>query len=144
TTRIHLARRLAHIRPVTILAMTKRTPLLLVVAVMVVSLAAFRLHAQQTISGPSFLLTPEQARAFLGPDRGEPRYVPGQTLVKFRGDTGPAEQTRALSAVRRDTDGANTRWIGDVLLVTTPNNADAAAIASTLSRQPEVEWAQPN
>ena len=39
----------------------------------------------------------------------------------------------------------SSRWIGsDVLLISTPDDGDAAAIAATLGRQPEIEWAQPN
>jgi serine protease len=57
----------------------------------------------------------------------------------------PTDQTRALSALRRGTTaGATTKWIGDALLVSTPNDSDSEAVAATLAQQPEVEWAQPN
>jgi serine protease len=106
--------------------------------------APSRMHAQQASNGYSFLKSAAQVRGFVAASKNGGGYVPGETLVKFRDGYSPAEQTRALSAVRRNTDGASTEWIGDVLLVKTPANPDAAAIADTLARQPEVEWAQPN
>jgi serine protease len=89
------------------------------------------------------LRSADQVRAFIQASSGG-GYIPGETLVKFRSGMGPSDQTRALSAVRRGTIGASTRWIGDVLLVATPDDADAPAVAAALARQPEVEWAQPN
>jgi serine protease len=70
-------------------------------------------------------------------------YVPGELLVKFKDDARPADQARALSTLRR-VSGATSRWIGDVLLVNTPGEPDAATAAAVLVRQPEVDWAQPN
>jgi serine protease len=102
-----------------------------------------RVHAQQPVAGYTFLRSADQARAFAQASAAG-GYVPGETLVKFRAGMAPTDQTRALSALRRGTAGASTRWIGDVLLVATPDNADAPSIAATLAQQPEVEWAQPN
>jgi serine protease len=102
------------------------------------------MHAQQPSGAYPFLMSAEQVRGFAAAWNNGGGYLPGETLVKFRDGSSPAAQTRALSAVRRGTAGASTRWIGDVLLVKTPDNPDAPAVAATLARQPEVEWAQPN
>jgi len=121
--------------------MRQRAPVILVLAALAVSLVASHLHAQST--APAFMRTATQLRALVDASANG-GYVPGETLVKFREGTAPADQTRALSTLRRGTTGSS-RWIGnDVLLVSTPDDGDAAAIAATLSRQPEIEWAQPN
>jgi serine protease len=122
--------------------MRLRFPVLLLLAIVVTWLIVDRVQAQQP-AAPPFLRTPDQIRALIAASANG-GYVPGETLVRFRDGTAPFDQTRALSAVRRGTAGASTRWIGDVLLVTTPDNADAPTIAATLAQQPEVEWAQPN
>ena len=121
--------------------MRHRAPVILVLAALAVSLVASHLHAQST--APAFLRTATQLRALVDASANG-GYIPGETLVKFREGTAPADQTRALSTLRRGTTGSS-RWIGtDVLLVSTPDDGDAAAIAATLGRQPEIEWAQPN
>jgi serine protease len=71
-------------------------------------------------------------------------FVPGELLVKFEPGSSPAAQTRALTASLRGADLARSRWIGDVLLVATDGEPDAAVAATMLERQPEVQWAQPN
>lgn len=123
--------------------MRQRAPVILVLAALAVSLVASHLHAQSTTPAPAFLRTATQLRALVDASANG-GYIPGETLVKFREGTAPADQTRALSTLRRGTTGSS-RWIGnDVLLVSTPDDGDAAAIAATLGRQPEIEWAQPN
>jgi len=119
------------------------TPVFFVLAAIVAWMVVPRLHAQQATASPAVLSTVERLRAFVAaPANGG--YIAGETLVKFREGTAPADQSRALSALRRGTTGAS-RWIGNsVLLVSTPDDGDATAIAATLARQPEVEWAQPN
>src|SRR4051812_19678073 len=116
--------------------MRLRFPVLLLLAIVVTWLIVDRVHAQQP-AAPPFLRTPDQIRALIAASANG-GYVPGETLVRFRDGTAPFDQTRALSAVRRGTAGASTRWIGDVLLITTPDNADAPTIAATLAQQPEV------
>jgi serine protease len=123
--------------------MRQRVPLLLLLGGLLMWLVVPHVHAQQPAPSYTFLRSAEQVRALLEATATR-RYVPGETLVKFRGGTGPSDQTRALSAVRRGTARASSRWIGDVLLVTTPDDPDAVAMAATLAQQPEVEWAQPN
>jgi serine protease len=126
------------------LLVRKHLPILVAIAGALTWWAAPRMHAQQGSSGYSYLMSAEQVRGFAAAWNNGGGYMPGETLVKFRAGYSPADQTRALSAVRRGTAGASTQWIGDTLLVKTPDNPDAAAIAATLAAQPEVEWAQPN
>lgn len=123
----------------------KKFPVItLALAAAIAWFAAPRTHAQQAAGGYSFLLSPDQVKNFVTAWNNHGGYIPGETLVKFRQGYSAADQARALSAVRRGTDGATTQWIGDVLRVKTPANDDAELVAATLARQPEVEWAQPN
>ena len=124
--------------------MRQRAPVILVFAALVLALVASHLHAQTPAPAPAFLRTATQLRALVDASANG-GYVPGETLVKFRDGTAPADQSRALSTLRRGTTGASSRWVGnDVLLISTPDDGDSAAIAETLGRQPEIEWAQPN
>ena len=124
--------------------MRHRALAFLVLAALVAWLIVPRLHAQQSAAAPAFLGTAERLRSFVDASANG-GYIPGETLVKFREGTVPADQTRALSALRRGTTGASSRWIGNsVLLVSTPDDGNAPAIAATLAQQPEIEWAQPN
>src|SRR3954469_20409469 len=119
-------------------------PVLFLLASLVTWLGTPHLQAQQPATASGLLDSAGRMRALLGTSANG-GYIPGETLVKFRDGVGPAGQTRALSAVRRGAAvGASSRWIGDVLLVETPGDPDAPAIAATLTREPEVEWAQPN
>jgi serine protease len=128
--------------------MGKPAPLLLILlalAALTAWVATSRLHAQEPSSNYALLMSPAQVQAFLTAREQHLGYIPGQTLVKFRAGMGPADQTRALTALRRGTTAnASMKWIGDALLVDTPNDPDSVAVAATLARQPEVEWAQPN
>jgi serine protease len=126
--------------------MRKLAPVFLALAAVSIAwLAASRLHAQERSTSYEFLMSPDQVRAFLIAREQHLGYLPGQTLVKFRPGLAPSDQTRALSALRRGTTAsASTKWIGDALLVFTPNDPDSEAVAATLTQQPEVEWAQPN
>jgi serine protease len=124
--------------------MRKQAPILLTLAATLAGwLAAPRVHAQQP--SPALLLSADRARAFLNARANQLDYIPGETIVKFRPGMAPADQTRALRALRPGTAlNATAKWIGDAVLLDTPNDADSAAVAATLARQPEVEWAQPN
>ena len=123
--------------------MKVRASVLLLLAGLIGWQGAPRVQAQQPATGYAFFRSADQMRALIQAS-AHGGYVPGETLVKFRAGMAPSDQTRALSAVRRGATNAATRWIGDVLLITTPEDADAPAIAATLAQQPEVEWAQPN
>lgn len=107
-------------------------------------LLSSRLAAQQpdATSGP--VMTREQAANLVAAWNQELPYVPGEVLVKFRPGSEPVQQTRALSVLRRGPTATETRWIGDVLVVRQPGEANAEAAAAMLQRQPEVLWAQPN
>jgi serine protease len=139
------ATRLPAPAPGTIPFVSNPTRVFLVLAAIAVSLAVRPTQAQQASAAYSFLMTPAQIRAFAEAWNNGGGYMPGETIVKFRQGMAPADETRALSVLRRNTAGASTRWIGDrTLLLDTPADADAEAIAATLRGQPEVEWAQPN
>ena len=100
--------------------------------------------AQEAGVAHPLLMAREQAeQAIAAWNEGLP-YIPGEVLVKFRAGTGGAAQSRALSVLRGDADASQSTWFGDVLLARTPAEPDALAAAAALSRQPEVEWAQPN
>ena len=124
--------------------MRKQAPILLALAATLVGwLAASRVHAQQPTL--ALLLSGDRARAFLNGRANQLEYIPGQTIVKFRRGVASGDQARALRALRSGTTAnATAKWIGDAVLLDTPNDADSAAVAATLARQPEVEWAQPN
>ena len=126
--------------------MRSQAPVLLALAAASVGwLAASQLHAQQPSPEHEVRLFASRAQAFLNAGRDQIDYVPGQTIVKFRRGMAPVDQTRALGALRRGTTAdATAKWIGDALLLQTPSDSDSEAVAATLARQPEVEWAQPN
>src|SRR5262245_35283789 len=70
-------------------------------------------------------LTTERAQAFIdAADRGL-HYVPGEVLVKFKAGVGPAQQQRALMAVRSRPSVDTLRWVGDVAVLTDPSQPDA-------------------
>jgi serine protease len=118
----------------------------IIVALAAVWLAAGGLRARaQAANLPHGLLVPPAAAARLVQAWNQQRsYIAGEVLVKFRSGTGTAAQNRALSIVRGAVDATETTWTGDVMRARTPQEPDAEAAAAALSRQPEVEWAQPN
>jgi serine protease len=125
--------------------MRKHAPIVLALAAIFVWQLAPHLDAQEPSAGYAFLLSPEKVRNLLAARENHLGYIPGETLVKFRDGMVSTDQSRALASLRRGTTaGAATKWLGDVLLVSTPNDLDSEAVAATLARQPEVEWAQPN
>jgi serine protease len=99
--------------------------------------------AQEPSTPHAFLTTPDRAERLLRAVNSHSDYVDGELLVKFREGTTPGDQTRALSVLRRSA-AARLRWVGDALLVDAPGEPDAGVAAAMLTRQPEVEWAQPN
>lgn len=94
---------------------------------------------------PQFLTTPEQREALeLAAVRGL-EYVPGEVIVKFRQGVAAAGQTRALDSLRSRPLPDRLQWIGDrTARLRVDGDTDSPAIAATLSRQPEVEYAHPN
>ena len=71
-------------------------------------------------------------------------FLPGEVLIKFRDGVDTGGRVRALSALRAGIEERNARWIGDVLWVRAADEPDAEQLSAALTRQPEVEWAQPN
>jgi serine protease len=94
---------------------------------------------------PEFLTTPAQREALeLAAVRGLD-YVPGEVIVKFRQGTAVAGQARALDALRSRPLPERLQWISDrTARLRVDGDTDSPAIAATLSRQPEVEYAHPN
>lgn len=111
-------------------------------AVLVFSLPM--VSAQQA-ARPEFLTTPQQREALeLAAVRGLD-YIPGEVIVKFRQGTSVAGQTRALDALRSRPLPDRLQWISDrTARLRVDGDTDSPAIAATLSRQPEVEYAHPN
>lgn len=98
----------------------------------------------RTGAGPGGLSL-EDAEAFAeAADRGLD-YLPGEVLVKFRAGMQPAQQTRALSALRSRPTADALRWsAGGIARLRDGSEPDAERLASLLRAQPEVEFAQPN
>ena len=74
----------------------------------------------------------------------EAPYVQGEVLVKFKSGALGVAESRAMSVVRGRADVPAARWVGDAILLPTPDEPDARMAAVRLAEQPEVEWAQPN
>ena len=91
-----------------------------------------------------FLMTREQVDATRRAWNDRLPYLPGEVLLKFRTGVEAAGRVRALAAVRAGVAEGDARWIGDTLWVRASGEPDAELLAAALSRQPEVEWAQPN
>src|SRR5687767_5419864 len=100
--------------------------------------------AQQPGDAFTSRMTEEQVLQIVRAWNDDLAFVPGELLVKFEPGAAPSAQTRAVTSALRGADLARSRWIGDVLLVRTTDEPDAAAAAAMLERQPEVLWAQPN
>ncbi len=124
--------------------MTPRLSLLLPGLVLTAGLSIPIVSAQQA-PRPEFLTTPEQREALeLAAVRGLD-YVPGEVIVKFRLGVTGAGQTRALDALRSRPLPDRLQWISDrTARLRVDGDLDSPAIAATLSRQPEVEYAHPN
>jgi serine protease len=106
--------------------------------------AAVPLNGKQDSSASGVLLTAAQAESIRIAWNNNLGYVPGEVLVKFHTAVNQTARTRAVGAVRGGIDASSTRWIGDVLWTRSQSEPDAEALAETLRRQPEVQWAQPN
>ena len=108
------------------------------------SLQGARVSAQQT-PAPQFLVTRAQLAAYEMAAARNLKYLPGEVLVKFREGVTVGQQTRALSSLRSRPLPDRMQWIGERLArVSVPEDPDSIGMAANLSRQPEVEYAQPN
>ena len=108
------------------------------------SLHGARVSAQQE-AAPQFLVTPAQLAAYELAAARNLKYLPGEVLVKFRPGVTVTQQTRALSSLRSRPLPDRLQWIGERLArLSVPEDPDSVGMAANLSRQPEVEYAQPN
>ena len=117
------------------------TPFALLVALCLLGVRIQSQSASPLAHG--FVFTAEQLRARVQAFQEGLAYVPGELLVKFKAGYTTAQQARSLSVLRGGLLPAQTRWLGDVLLVTAPDE-DPSIASNLLARQPEIEWAQPN
>ncbi|MEO6222730.1 MAG: S8 family serine peptidase [Vicinamibacterales bacterium] len=110
----------------------------------ILSLQGAPVSAQQAPT-PQLLVTPAQLAAFqMAADR-DLNYLPGEVIVKFRTGVSVNQQTRALSALRSRPLPDRMQWIADrTARLSVPEDPDSIAMAASLARQPEVEYAQPN
>ncbi|MEO8070492.1 MAG: S8 family serine peptidase [Acidobacteriota bacterium] len=93
---------------------------------------------------PSSLSAQSRLAAFVEADRLHLDYLPGDVVMKFRAGTSPGQQQRALMALRSRPAREALQWRGDVAVLHDDSQPDATVLAQQLSRQPEVEYAQPN
>ncbi len=104
--------------------------------------------AQQTPTPPpppQFLTSAVQLAAFEQAAAGDLDYLPGEVIVKFRPGVSVTQQARALSAVRSRPSPDRLQWIADrTARLVVPEDPDSIGAAANLTRQPEVEYAQPN
>jgi serine protease len=103
----------------------------------------FGIGAQSYVT-PSLLLTPERVARFVEAHERKLVYLPGEVLIKFKPGMGPADQDRALFALRGRPSSHDLRWSGDVALLYVADQPDAHVLAEQLASQPEVEYAEPN
>lgn len=108
------------------------------------SLQGTRVSAQQA-AAPQFLVTPAQLAAYEQAAVRNLNYLPGEVIVKFRAGVSVSQQSRALSSLRSRPLPDRMQWLGErVARLSVPEDPDSIAMAANLSRQPEVEYAQPN
>lgn len=93
----------------------------------------------------AFITTAEQRQALeLAAVRDLP-YIPGEVIVKFREGVTVTGQARALDALRSRPLPERLQWIADrTARLRVDGDLDSPAIAASLARQPEVEYAHPN
>jgi serine protease len=71
-------------------------------------------------------------------------YITGEVLLKFKSGTSAARRQRALGALRSRPSLNDLQWTGDIASFRDPSEPDAERLASQLTAQPEIEFAQPN
>lgn len=109
-----------------------------------ISLQGASVSAQQAPS-PQLLLTPAQLAAYEMAAANDLNYLPGEVIVKFRAGVTVTQQTRALGALRSRPLPDRMQWIAErTARLSVPEDPDSIAMAASLARQPEVEYAEPN
>ena len=123
-----------------------RATVLFLSIVVVVAAAPVRPAAQQAAwaSPYQLLASPEHALALVEAANNHLPFVPGEVLVKFKDGVTAVEQQSALSALRSRPSTSALEWLGPVALLRDPTEANAVLLSERLSRQPEVEYAEPN
>ncbi|MEZ5317818.1 MAG: S8 family serine peptidase [Vicinamibacterales bacterium] len=89
-------------------------------------------------------LTTARAQAFIEADARGLDYVPGEVLVRFKPGMTPADQQRALLALRSRPSVGDLDWHGEVAVLRDESQPDARILAAQLGGQPEVDYAEPN
>ncbi len=93
----------------------------------------------------AFITTPEQRQALELAAVRDLSYIPGEVIVKFREGVTVVGQARALDALRSRPLPERLQWIADrTARLRVDGDLDSPAIAASLARQPEVEYAHPN
>ena len=88
------------------------------------------------------VMGPELVAAWVQAVREKLPYLPGRVLVKFR--TGSRNAARVLAAVQTDPQPDSLEWIGDVAIVKDRSGEDPRQLAERFTRDPEVEFAEPD
>lgn len=114
----------------------------------VTNTAALALAAAALLQLParpmSLRLTVDRVQQFEdAADQGLP-YLPGEVLVKFKPGMQPADEDRALTALRSRPSSSDLQWIRDVAILHDASQPNAQILADQLSLQPEVEYAVPD
>ncbi len=124
--------------------MTRFRLVLLCGSALVAGMALTDVAAQQPPQY-QFLMTPEQRAAIELAAVRNLNYIPGEVIVKFRAGTTVTGQARALDALRSRPLPDGLEWIADrTARLRVDSDLDSPAIAQSLARQPEVEYAHPN
>jgi serine protease len=116
----------------------------LAAAVLVTTGRTTRAQTPSWVSPYPLILTPDRARAIVEASEERLAYVPGEVVVGFKPGMAPTDQQRALSALRSRPSVTRLRWSGRVAVLRDESEPDARVLASTLARQPEVAFAEPN
>ena len=101
-------------------------------------------RGQAAPPSPQFRVSLDRAARLVDASNRGLDYVPGEVIVRFRSFTTPAARQRALGALRGQPDVRDLEWHGPVAIVRDVTQPDAHVLADQLSRQPEVEFAEPN
>ena len=90
------------------------------------------------------VMSEELVRAYMEAAERHLDYLPGRVLVRFKDSADIAGQTRALSAIGHDPSASDVERSGNLFIVKDSSGADPHALAERLSREPEVEYAEPD
>src|SRR5262249_48683142 len=71
-------------------------------------------------------------------------HIPNHVIVKFKDGMTPADEQRALMALRSRPAVGDLRWAGPVAVVKDLGQPDANVLAAQLREQPEVAYAEPD